>query len=1309
LIQGNGNAVVGGVNTVRKAVLILLFLSLAAFGSTTLMFHPWEHDYWKEQNPDMQQISGKWVWENPDAADATLSSLGLESIQEGLGAREAGLIMGARDARANATDLREKCDAELEYAKDYAATNGLLEKSWAAALPVPPLLIPAIVASWWASENDKTHADDLVEYCSGYGLAWEAAMSGSVDALGLSMDKAFANYSAAERAYADAEQAGMCDPDYTGAGHQECLDVQTAFGMIDSGSTEGSYGIYNIVQTNLDGIREESGKRLPDMSEYSITMNLIWRGDGVLAMLQVLRAKANESECSADESFASSKNEADGRRNGINGIRAYLQGNDLERITSAYTIPGTVGGSATGTIADRYAEKEEELQNAASLYDSAGLARKDSSRRGFLKDAINRMSAASTDYESLEISLPMLRDDARQVVSGERDEAAARIAEAQGLAGSAPASKSVRDEIGSSITSFSKGENATSLGKKFGYHSEAAAAAREAITDFNTRSFNESIGLEALKKELGGMIAKAAADGLSTYSEQEVLKSVGDSDYSWAEGALANAENEIVGMAQLRYGGLETKRTELLKKIALVGGDADDQLTEMANAEHGMVGADGKIDYRTGLGKLKALEDKYNSIEKTVDSYMQGIVQHSITVDSEAMVDEVGLDAPSKITMDFLVINTGQYGAQNVKRDVLLPIPAPLMYSDIILGAEAVSSITMDGKDTMTLYLKKVDPYAKQRIEFETSETLAHTTKTSRSAIGLGDGSASVDDEVDFTLDSAVNSLTIPAGMENVMIDGRAPGIPLAKGKHHLSSSYVAADAYNESASNVRAGSLGLNSQVDYDIVLDPNMDLDSAVVFIDPGAKISNLNVFTLSGESVGKQNKISDARYSCEVSGLKAGKEASIRVSYVLENSSEYIAQELAVIGTANYSGNVTSLVEAARSAFNSGDANAALASLQQAQAQMKKEDAERGKNAAKAASLRQDIQAELDEINSALADAPATNSSFVAKLSARAAELDMRLSGTTSAQPEDALRELEAVDPNWKDNEVKTFRKDTFDQYNKLKLRFAAAGNASTPDEFLAVESDLNKLEASGRLGYAMSLASDMEKAEALVKNQEGTAAAARTDMKSSYGTMKDSIRAALVSYKSEAAFAKGTELSPIFTISGTDVESKITELDKLIQNGDPGTIRAKMDALGKAGDEVSGTMDLLRTQSLAKLDLAGKMLNESRGGMAQADQDAAGQKIEGMRNFIAAGQYVNAVKAGNTVLTDIQNAKKDNGNSLLLLGITALAILAVVATYILKQRGERKTAPGKALKRLGRAEDGEKAGPEAEEREPPNEGL
>jgi hypothetical protein len=462
------------------------------------------------------------------------------------------------------------------------------------------------------------------------------------------------------------------------------------------------------------------------------------------------------------------------------------------------------------------------------------------------------------------------------------------------------------------------------------------------------------------------------------------------------------------------------------------------------------------------------------------------------------------------------------------------------------------------------------------------------------------------------------------------------------------------------------------------------------------------NLNIFTLSGETIGTPKKITEGRYSFEVSGLTKGKEAAIRVSYVLENSSGYIRRELAAINVTKYSQTVKGLVSLSQAALDADDTSTALAKLNEAKAEMKKEDTEIARVEKALTKIKGELKAELDEINKAIVQAKASgsngnigpiNASFLSKLTIRASEIDSKLKESESGKlPADALRDLEALDPKWLDNQVKSIRKGAFDSYNLLRTRLANTGNSLTPNEFIEVELGMDKLEASGNLENAVSLLGSIAKAETVVKNQEDIATAAKASLKNDFSAIRDSVRSDIQIYAQESAAAKGSDLSPLFKWTEKTVEAKINDAEKAIASSDLQSAQDKVGLLNRTAQDISLTLDTLKNQSDNRVDLVKKLFDSTKDRMDSADADVLKAKIAKLDGLVSSRQYVNAIKTGDALLTDIGKAKKEDSNIMLLLGVSAIAILAVLGIYMMKQKeGLKGGEPKKTLKKLGRAEE------------------
>jgi len=1260
-------------------------------GYDTFIDHPWEDDYWKENNPATNFIWDEWVWE-PSETDNTLTNLNLDKISNDyLDQEEQSKISDAKDKMANASAFRKICLNEIDYLEDYIEAYSEMS---AGGYDLENLAAMIRFALTLAS-NDRDglilHLVLLKDSCAGYGTYWESTMSISMDALSSSMDKVESNYSSLRKSFDELNRSGICDDDYTRAGHKECLDVRSAAISIESGSAEGSYGAYNVVGGQVYGIQGEVYNLKPNVINYSIAMNLIWNDSGVLDTLGSLDHKAGLSMELAQREYNNTRGDAEFTKGKVDAQWKELEGERLDRITSAVTVSGSIGSAASGTIADRFSSLKSSKMSAEENFKAAISYSDKTNWQGYLKHAINSMREANDSYGLLLLSLPILKGDAQSVVDKQKGEAGDKIDEAQKIVSAGATSDYVREKLNESKQFYESGKSAETLGDQFYYYSEAAAAARSAISKASNQSFNESIELATLVAEIEAMVDDAEADEIDVYSQEKSLESIKGMDEPWVKDNLLQIKKEIVEAAALKYGYLEDQRAELLKQIGLAGGDADDLITDMEKAQKDFVNIDGTFDYSKALGSLKSLQDKYDYVASELDDMLDEIVSHSLMAEAEVFVDLVALDVPGNITVDILIVNTNEYSSKNVELEVDLPVSVDLMYTQIINGSDNVNSVLMVSGNKARLYLKEVEPYARQRLIFQTREIIAHTTKLKKEVKGLGDGSALVDEEVTFKLDSAVNSLEIPSYMENARIDGYSYARALSAGTHRLTARYTVEDAYRENITNIKATAIGLNSQVGYDIEIDPLIDLDETMIFIDAGGKISSLNVFSLSGEGVGSKKKITEGRYSYLVSDLGAGEQATIRVSYILENASSYIETKLATFSESNLSSPVDALVNAAETAYEAGNTSEALSKLKEADAKLKSEQNERSKTMKKISSITDEIDDELDEISAALEDAAGSNSSFCAKLKARSDELGRRLDESSSKDPEDALLELEKVDLNWRSKEVTGLRKELFKEYNDLKERFAEAGNATTPPEFIAVENSLNQLEVSGRLEYAIDLLGAMDGAKKVVERAEDAADARMAAQKSMFDSLKDSIGSDLIDYAAEIKAAKGTEFAGLFRWTEKEVKDKISEAEKALASAEGEDLDRKLRALNGTGTDIAGVLSLLENQSKSKMELIEDLYQSSKGSMDESGRNTIEAGISSMKRLTSGGQYVDSLKAGNKILEDIKQAKSSGDNTLLLLGVSALAVLGVAGAYIFKQKDLLKKEEKTERKRLKKADE------------------
>src|SRR3989338_9483773 len=150
-----------------------------------------------------------------------------------------------------------------------------------------------------------------------------------------------------------------------------------------------------------------------------------------------------------------------------------------------------------------------------------------------------------------------------------------------------------------------------------------------------------------------------------------------------------------------------------------------------------------------------------------------------------------------------------------------------------------------------------------------------------------------------------------------------------------MAGKYEISDAYSVSAENYRVGKIGFNSDVNYDIVFNSIIDIDSAPFFMSEktSEKIKNFNVISLTGERISNKQFLDNNEYRFDINGLKKGKTAKVRISYLIENASGYASEKLKNFEGLELSEEVQRLVDEAKRELNSNNTEKAIAKLEEA----------------------------------------------------------------------------------------------------------------------------------------------------------------------------------------------------------------------------------------------------------------------------------------------------------------------------------------------------------------------------------------
>jgi hypothetical protein len=78
----------------------------------------------------------------------------------------------------------------------------------------------------------------------------------------------------------------------------------------------------------------------------------------------------------------------------------------------------------------------------------------------------------------------------------------------------------------------------------------------------------------------------------------------------------------------------------------------------------------------------------------------------------------------------------------------------------------------------------------------------------------------------------------------------------------------------------------------------------------------------------------------------------------------------------------------------------------------------------------------------------------------------------------------------------------------------------------------------------------------------------------------------------------------------------------------------------------------------------------------GEMAPEARSAARSELESARQMASAGEYVNALRALGALSKEIDAQKKPESGGVIVMGVSALAVLAAIGVYLSRQNGGKK---------------------------------
>lgn len=1213
----------------RLLLILLAVISLSSAGFE----RPWENRSWIVTNPHIWTY-GTDIWWNLPELHKAIDSLDAESMGQ---------------IPANGTAL-----LELKKTKENALAAENLKTACIQSLEASARI------SFFSPVLAFFNVFTKISECLQYDSKWKSTIDSSLSALDASFAEADRTIAAAEKQHSFLVFSGICKGSYYGPGSEHCPELNSAFASVENNISEGDYGKYASAHALAASLKDELIKPVPDLSSVKAILEIIWSEGGVVTSFSDLQDKSIEAKKLAESEFQAKYEEAISKK-----AQAERQLAELKKQKFSLIRRTAMGyGLEVGSVEKKFSELQKTSLLLAAMAGEAKLEFSRSTRHSYLANAILNASSAVESYDLLSQDLLELEEEAREAVSDQKIEAEQEISKAEGYLSKETPSPAAVSYLESAKKFLEMGEISEALGDKFTFYYKASVSARTA----RSLDLNAQVGAEVGLSELRSLISRAEKDQINVVTEKESLALLSKLPPELSKQKVGELASSIQSKARIKYEDLILgKRNSILDKIRLAGSDAIDLASEMDRFEKSLI-EDGTILLPAAIGSLAKLNSDYDSIDKSLDEYMNDVVGNAMSASAITIIPEARLDSPSEVIVDLALTNSRQYSSKDAEAKISLDRPLQLMLTDIDSGKNGVESVRMGENGKLLLItFSEVAPYETRRLTFRKNVTIGRTLSDSIVAEGTGDGSASVVRKIHFELDTDIKRLFLSPEIKNPIIDGTESEEPLSQGRHTLTSEYLLEDAYSETMHNLRAYSLGTNSQVEFEIKIEPKIPLAKVPLFINSlnSSHIISMDLVSVSGEQVKNERRLSQTQYGADIINLKKGRVATIRVTYLVENTKDFVVGQLELLRAQNLSENAKSMLQLAEKEFNSGNYSESLELVEKTKLLLSNEEKTAQKSQKEFSELSSAIGEELSEITSALVHT-SLNGSIIQKLSSRAAELQTTLGAANGSD----ISPLEKIDTSWLSKELTSLKKDIYKQYNDLKERFFQAGNSSTPSTFLDFEQRLSEFESGNRLNAAMAALEALEDVKKTVGSAESLAAREKDSRRSLFEKSKSGLLDSWDRYSRQASAAKGTEYSSLFTESERKTNALIKEAEDSLDK-DPRLFEEKIGEMEQAQQRFEDTLVSLSQQSLGRISLLEAEL-------ADGTHPVLSEKLATAKAMAENGDYVNSLRAASSISKDI-DAPKEADDGLLIIGVSAFALLIGAGFYLMKK-------PKKELRKL-----------------------
>lgn len=1197
-------------------MFVFLVLISVGLSHTFSFFRPYQSQGWLLNNTHI--VSNQLdVWWNIPAFDRTLNSLNIDDLRQ---LPLSSTISSDLGTSASEKQLALSDSYFCSYVINYPTITSILYfSSTAFALFINSFIIES--------------------KCMDYRSHWIESVDHSLLMTEKSLALAERSIELARSKFSLLDFSGFCNLNYSSSSSDFCYSSRLA---LDPESNDFSFGKPQLIHDWTTSLDSQLRHPDPDLSLVVPLMNLIWGSNGTLIQYSYL---ANESDAllsSENSRYILLLSSLTERSKVIDAKLDLFKKERLDLISTAPSIAGLP--SVRGTISERLLSSRSALASIDSQLKKSKLIHSDSSTRNYLSDAFYLASESDQNLSILESDLSSLEYDANLAVSDQKALADDLISQADSLSEQGALSPSSLSILSSAKSRCSGAASMASLGDRFVSYYSCAALARSVI--YAPVDQNETLSVSGALADLSDLILRAQTDHIPVVIEKDLLESLRKQSPSpWMLPLIAEAKSNLIERARYRYDPiLIPLRSSILSLLDFLGSQSSGLRVQLRDVEQPYFDATGNLDYSLAIGSLSKIKAAYDDLDAVLLAHSKEILLASLSSKQIVVMGPVFLDRPVLASLSFSLTNPTNLSANNLSIPIYLDKSVPFERGDLTAGASKISSISSNEKSIL-ITLPHISSYESILISLERSSVLAKTLTTKIQTVGEGNSQVHQTASILFEAKSNLPSFSNSVALDSALLDGRPFTLPILAGIHNFSYSTYLSDAYSIEYPDPQVSSLGTKSHVELRVLILPKIRIDSLTVPVFLASNLSNLQIYSPTGDFVSSKPTISSPHAPIVIGPLLPNRTSTVYIAYDIDDPSGYVNRSIVLLSSLpNSSTNVSSLISKARLEQTLGNVSGALSLIEKAWSTKRTEDTQTQKNQAKHASLSSALVLEISSLESAFLVPNATQSSLYSTLSSRL----LVLRETNSS---DSL--LFDYSPSSLPSLLYGFKKQIQSDVAKLKLQNPLL-DFSTFDRLFA------KFDFTSDPSDAISLDLEFIRLKSLViaKNDE------LASRKSAFDIFKSQLDRVSSLYFKQASLAKGTQYESFFDLSSRELID-LSSSAKSSLGKDDLVFDLKVRQLNSSLIKMEKTLDDLRRSASTKLSaLRGTPSNLKS--LSSALSNAA--------SLIESGNYVSALKLMDSLSTkDVPKDASGVSNQLpYLLAIGVLLLLGLLVYYLQKSK-------------------------------------